>query len=163
MNIMDTSSQKGFITTSILIVAIVVASVTAIFASRSAQKGQFLYPLKQVSNKIELFLTPGHEAKAKLRFKILERHTQQIQIATIQSDFDEVVDESEDFMGEVGEIKHDIDEITETGTSADNIKSQLLSLIDAETTALKTAADKSSGKDKEDIIREMNLTQTLLK
>ncbi len=158
---MDGSSQKGFITTAILLGSILIIAVIAVFASHSAQRGQFLYPLKRVSDKVELFLTPAHEAKAKIRFKILERHIQQAQIATIKNDFDEVADESEDFREEVGEIKHDIDEITEIGKDASTLKSQLQSLINNEITSLKTAADKASGKDKTYITQEIELTQAL--
>jgi len=148
-------------TATILIVVVLAVSVISVFASRSAQQGQFLYPLKQICDQIELFLTPAHEAKARIRFKILEGHTQQVQIATIRSDFDEVIDEGRDFREEVEEVEHDIDEISQTGAKADNIKSQLRSLIDNEINSLKTAADKASGKDTDSINQEIQLTQML--
>lgn len=159
MNI--SKSQKGFIAIAVLPLIILATLVIAVFAFHSMRPGQFLHTLKQATVEAELALAPGHEVKAKIRFKILEGHIKQIQITATKSDFDEAVDESQEFREEAAEVKHDIDEITEAGASADNITSRLQSLVDTELTTLKAAADRASGKDRDSINKEIQLTQAL--
>lgn len=149
---------------SIIIVPIllILTIILALTAARKSHEGQLLYPVKQLEDKVELALTKGHEAKASLRFKLLERSIEEIQVATIRNDFDEVVDEAEDFRERAREITEDIAEITETGKNADILNSRLQFMIDNELKALQAAVEKASGNDKQAIENEIKLSQELV-
>lgn len=156
-------NKKGFITTIASVFALAVILTIAVFASRKATSGQFLYPIKQASEKVELWLTFGHEAKANARFKLMEIRTKELTHEVNENDFDDAIDESGDFREALKEANEDIKEVAETGKNADGLQSKRKTLVENELNALNDALAKASEKYKSDILKEISLTQELVK
>lgn len=152
-------NQKGFITTITLIFALVAVLIIVAVASLKASPGNLFYPVKQGIMKVEYWLTFGHEAKANMRFKIMEMRTKELVHEVGENDFDDALDESEDFREGLREVNEDIKEITETGKNADNIISKRQALVDNEISALNDALSKAPDKYKSRITEEINQTK----
>ena len=75
------ASRARFLTTARLATALAVLIVTlgagggVVFGAQSKLPGQMLYPVKIVSEKARLVLTPGRQAKARLYLKYARRRT----------------------------------------------------------------------------------------
>ncbi len=155
----NTKTTKGLVTTIALVIALIVILIIAVFASRKATPGQFLYPTKQASEKVELWLTFGHEAKANARFKLMEIRTKELVHEVNENDFDDAIDESEDFREALEEANEDIKEVAETGKNTDSLQSKRKTLVENELTALNDALSKAPEKYKSDILKEISLIQ----
>lgn len=155
----NTKTNKGFIMTITLVIVLAAILIIFVLASFKASPGQFLYPVKQGIQKVELWLTFGHEAKANMRFKIMEMRTKELIHETGENDFDDAMDESKDFREGLREADGDIKEITETGKNADNLLSKKQTLINNELSALNDALNKAPEKYKNRINQEISQTK----
>lgn len=161
-------NQKGFmwglLLTIFLIIALVIAgAVFLVIKAREATPSSWLYPIQAASQKIELLLTPGREAKAMVLLKLADHEANDIARLTTEKEFKDITEESRELRRKLEEIKEQIIEVEATGKSSEDLNGSAKSTAEKAIANLKSASEQASGANKEKIIFEITLLEVFTK
>lgn len=161
-------SQKGFILGLVLTIVLVIAlaivgAVFLVIRARQATPASWLYPVKAASNKIELWLTPGREAKAKILLKLADHEAGDIGQLAREKEFEDIIEEAQELRHKLEEVKEQAIDIEATGKSASDLEASVKSVAEKARANLQSASELARGADKGKIIFEMTLLEAFTK
>lgn len=160
--------QKGFIFGLVLvlvltIVLIIAGMVFLVLKAREALPSSWLYPIKAAGNKIEVWLTPGREAKAKILLKLADHEVNDIGRLVREKEYEDVLEESQELRYKLEEVREQAIDIEAVGKGTGELNLLIKNIATKALTALKTAEEQASGADKEKVRLEMSLLELFAK
>lgn len=161
-------NQKGFILglvlTLFLIVALVITgAVFLVIKAREATPSSWLYSIQAASQKVELWLTPGREAKAAVLLKLADHEANEIARLTTEKEFEDVTEESRELRRKLEDVKEQAIAVEATGKNAGNLNASAKSVAEKAINNLRSASEQASGADKAEILFEITLLEVFTK
>lgn len=158
MNLNQRGFVLGVVLTIVLIVALAITgAVFLVVKARQATPSSWLYPIQVVSQKIELWLTPGREARAFVLLKLADHEVNDIARLTTEKEFEDVIEESQDLRWKLEDIREQAIEIEAVGKSVGDLNASTKSIADKAVTNLTIASEQASGADRGKIMFEISL------
>lgn len=161
-------NQRGFVLglvlTVFLIIALAIAgAISLVIKSREATPRSWLYSIRAANQKIDLWLTPGREAKAMVLLKLADHEANKIARLTTEKEFEDVFEESKELRWKLEDVREQAIEIEATGKNAGDLNASIKSIAEKALINLQSASAQASGADRGKIMFEITLFEVFTK
>lgn len=154
----------GLVLTVFLVIALAIAGVIfLVIKAREATPSSWLYPIQAANQKIDLWLTPGREAKAMVLLKFADHEANKIARLTTEKEFEDVLEESQELRWKLEDVREQAIEIEATGKNAGDLYASVKGIAEKAITNLKSASAQASGADRGKIMFEITLFEVFTK